>query len=47
LKKLEEKGLSHSAEADRETLLRRVSLDLTGLPLTLAERETLPARWLV
>ena len=34
LKKLNEKNLSHSPEADKATLLRRVSLDLTGLPPT-------------
>jgi hypothetical protein len=32
LQKLEEKGMKPSQEADKETLLRRVSLDLTGLP---------------
>ncbi len=37
LKRLEEKGLSYAPEADRLALLRRVSLDLTGLPPTLAE----------
>jgi hypothetical protein len=31
-KKLKEEKLSFSAEADKATLLRRVSLDLTGLP---------------
>lgn len=37
LSKLESSGLVPSAEADRETLLRRASLDLTGLPPTLEE----------
>ena len=32
LAKLESKGLSFSPEADRETLLRRITIDLTGLP---------------
>ncbi|MBI1312988.1 DUF1553 domain-containing protein [bacterium] len=35
---LERHGLSLGSEADRETLLRRVSLDLTGLPPTPDER---------
>jgi cytochrome c553 len=39
LKKLETKGLSLSPEADRLTLLRRASIDLTGLPPTPAEAE--------
>ncbi len=32
LAKLENKGLTHSAPADKITLLRRVTFDLTGLP---------------
>lgn len=32
LAKLEEQGLTPAAEADRRTLVRRLSLDLTGLP---------------
>ncbi len=35
--KLAEKKMTPSAEADRRTLLRRVSLDITGLPPTEAE----------
>ncbi len=37
LQKLEEKGLPLAPEADRATLLRRVSFDLTGLPPEPAE----------
>jgi hypothetical protein len=39
LQKLEERGLSLSPEADRLTLLRRATFDLTGLPPTPAEIE--------
>jgi hypothetical protein len=37
--KLKEEGLSFSKQADRATLLRRVSFDLRGLPPTLEETE--------
>jgi|JI7StandDraft_1071085.scaffolds.fasta_scaffold02352_12 hypothetical protein len=36
LSKLEEKGLDPSEEADKERLLKRVSMDITGLPPTAA-----------
>lgn len=39
LAELEAKGIKPSAEADRVTLIRRLSLDLTGLPPTIAEVE--------
>ena len=37
LARLEKEGLTPSPEADRTTLIRRLSLDLTGLPPTIAE----------
>ena len=43
LARLESEGLAPSAEADRHTLLRRVSLDLTGLPPSPADVEAFAA----
>jgi hypothetical protein len=39
LAKLREKGLEPNEEADHETLLRRVSIDLTGLPPDVASQD--------
>ena len=39
LERLEREGLKPTEEASKETLLRRVSLDLTGLPPTVAEMD--------
>ena len=39
LERLESEGVEPSPEASRTTLARRLSLDLTGLPLTLDEQE--------
>ena len=43
LARLEKENLKPSPEADRATLLRRVSLDLTGLPPTIAELDAFRA----
>jgi len=43
LARLEHEGLHHALEADRATLLRRVTLDLTGLPPTPAETDAFVA----
>lgn len=39
LKRLQEQGLTHSAQADRRTLIRRLTFDLIGLPPTPEETE--------
>lgn len=43
LARLEKEGMTPSREASRETLLRRVSFDLTGLPPTLQEMDADPS----
>ena len=43
LARLDQEGLAPSPEADRETLLRRLSLDLIGLPPTLEDIAALRA----
>ena len=48
--RLRAKGLTHSPEADRRTRLRRITLDLTGLPPTPGElqeflEDTSPRAW--
>ena len=40
LARLEKDGITAAPEADRATLLRRLSLDLTGIPPTLAELDS-------
>ncbi len=43
LQRLESEGLAPSPEADRETLARRLSLDLTGLPPSLDDMKQIAA----
>jgi hypothetical protein len=43
LRELEERGIAPSPEADRRTLIRRLSLDLVGLPPSVAETEAFVA----
>jgi hypothetical protein len=43
LRELQEQNISPSPEADRRTLIRRLSLDLVGLPPTVAETEAFVA----
>jgi hypothetical protein len=40
LARLEKEGINPSAEADRTTLIRRATIDLTGLPPTIEEVDT-------
>ena len=43
LSQLDSKGMRHAPEADRRTLIRRLSLDLLGVPPTFAETEAFVA----
>jgi mono/diheme cytochrome c family protein len=43
LARLEQEGLAYSPEADRLTLIRRLTLDLTGLPPTVEEADAFAA----
>lgn len=43
LRELEDRGIAPSPEADRRTLIRRVTLDLTGLPPSVEETEAFVA----
>ena len=45
LARLEKEGITPSPEADPRTLIRRVTLDLTGLPPTVTEIEEFVAAW--
>jgi hypothetical protein len=45
LARLEREGLTPTPQADRAALLRRVSLDLTGLPPTLADLEVFASQY--
>jgi hypothetical protein len=45
LARLEQEGLHPSPKADRRTLIRRVTLDLTGLPPTIPEVDAFLADW--
>ena len=45
LARLQQEGLNPSPEADRATLIRRVSLDLTGMPPTLGEVDAFLEAW--
>jgi hypothetical protein len=43
--KFQEEGLSPAADADAVTLLRRLALDLTGLPASESQRNSFLERW--
>lgn len=43
--RLEKEGVAHSAEAEPEVLLRRLSLDITGLPPAISEVDAFVKAW--